>query len=116
MQNHVKSDTSSTIIATIANQEDASQTVDIVYLQEQSAFVSSGIAHHFQEKEIFIPAHLVVSDLQLMGTIVAEILEKLSRARDRDSTFTYASNIEVMGTAYTLEPYGDYMKLSRADG
>ena len=114
MQNNVKSDTSSTIIATIANQEDASQTVDIVYLQEQSAFVSSGIAHHFQEKEIFIPAHLVVSDLQLMGTIVAEILEKLSRARD--STFTYASTIEVMGTAYTLESYGDYMKLSRADG
>ncbi|MFO7985797.1 MAG: hypothetical protein R6U38_08015 [Desulfatiglandaceae bacterium] len=116
MKNNLKSDESPTIIATIANQEDASQTVDIVYLQDRNAFVSSGIMHHFQEKEILMPAHLVVSDLQLMGTIVAEILEKLSKARDRDSTFTYASRIEVMGTAYALEPYGDYMKLSKADG
>ncbi|MEJ2586378.1 MAG: hypothetical protein P8165_02110 [Deltaproteobacteria bacterium] len=100
------------IIATIENRENPSQTVEILYLEDQNAFVSAGIQHLFGEKELLIPAHLVVSDFELMGTIVAVILEKLSRARDMESTFTYASRMDVMGKTYALEPYGEYIRVS----
>ena len=100
------------VIATIENRENPSQTVDILYVEDLNGFVSSGIQHLFGEKEILIPAHLVVSDFELMGTIVAGILEKLSMARDRESTFTYASSMDVMGRTYALETYGDYIRVT----
>ena len=58
-----------TIVGSIENQADPSQRVDIKYVQEDNAFVTSGIQTHFAEKEIFIPAYLVVTDFQLMGAI-----------------------------------------------
>lgn len=100
------------IIGSIENQSDPSQRVDIKYLSEQNAFVTLGIQNHFAEKEIMIPAHLVVMDFQLMGAIVSEILEKLSLAREKESTFAYAPRIEVMGKSYCLENSEDYMVLS----
>ena len=100
-----------TIVAFIENQADPSQRIDIHYVQEDNAFVTLGIQTHFAEKELSIPAHLVVSDFQLMGAIVSEILEKLSRARDRESTFAYAPRLQVLEKVYSLEDKGEYMML-----
>ena len=102
------------IVATIENQENPSQNIAIKYLREENAFVTSGIKAHFDEKEILVPAHLVIVDLQLIGTIVSAILEKLSQARDRESTFDYVPQFEVLDKTYTLEESGKYMKLSVA--
>ena len=100
-----------TIVASIENQADPSQRIDINYVQEDNAFVTQGIQTHFAEKEISIPAHLVVTDFQLMGVIVSEILEKLSQARDGETTFEYASRLQVLDKVYSLEDGGEYMML-----
>ena len=100
-----------TIVASIENQADPSQRIDINYVQEDNAFVTQGIQTHFAEKEISIPAHLVVTDFQLMGVIVSEILEKLSQARDGETTFEYASRLQVLDKVYSLEDGGEYMVL-----
>ena len=107
-------DGSGDIVGTIENKENPSQHIAIRYLREQNAFVTSGIKAHFDEKEILIPAHLVIVDFQLIGAIVSAILEKLSQAHDRDSTFDYVPQFDVLGKTYTLEESGDYMNLSVA--
>jgi hypothetical protein len=103
---------SNDIIATIGNKEDPTQNIDIRYLSDENAFVTSGINLHFGEREILIPSQLVIVDFQLMGAIVSAILEKLSQARDMDSTFEYAPQFNVLDKTYSLEDWGEYMKLS----
>jgi len=100
------------IIATIENKDNPSQLVAIKYLPDEQSFITSGIQEHFGEKEIIIPAHLVVIDLQLMGTIVSAILEKLSQTQEKETTFAYPPSFEVLDKKYTLTEYGNYMKLS----
>jgi hypothetical protein len=100
------------VIARIENQKDPSQVVAIRYLREENAFVTSGIQSHFAYEEIMLPAHLVVMDMQLIGTIVSAILEKLSQSCERDESFHYASQFEVLGKHYTLTPRGPYMRLN----
>lgn len=99
------------IVASIENQTDPSQRIDIKYVRGENAFVTDGIYTNFAEKEISIPGHLVVMDFQLMGAIVSEILEKLSKARDGETTFKYAPRIQVLDKRYTLEDGGEYMML-----
>ena len=103
---------SNDIIATIGNKEDQTQNIDIRYLSDENAFVTSGIKLHFGEREILIPSQLVLVDFQLIGAIVSAILEKLSQARDMESTFDYAPQFNVLDKTYSLEEFGEYMKLS----
>jgi len=51
-------------------------------------------------------------DFQLIGAIVSAILEKLSQARDMESTFDYVPQFHVLDKTYSLENCGEYMKLS----
>ncbi len=104
------------IIASIENQADPSQRVHIKYIQADNRFVTQGIQAQFAEKEISIPGHLVVMDFQLVGVIVSEILEKLSQARDGESTFAYAPRLQVLDKVYSLEDVGEYMLLSVVEG
>jgi len=106
---------SSDIVATIENDKDPTQSIAMLYLREENAFVTSGIKVYFDEKEILIPAHLVVMDFGRMGAIVSAILEKLSQAHDRESTFQYAPRVDALDRTYTLSAYGDYMRLSESD-
>lgn len=99
------------IIATITNQRNPAQVVDIVYVRAENAFATSGISRCFAEREILIPAHLVVKDLELMGAIVSAILERLSRACENEAVFQYERRFEVLETEYSLAPYGAYMRL-----
>ncbi len=110
------SDHSNGIIATVENSQNPSQVVAIKYMPDEQAFVTSGIQSLFGEKEILMPAHLMVVDFQLMGTIVAAILEKLSLAQDMEGTFEYAAAFQVMDKKFTLNEYGDYVKLLADEG
>ncbi len=112
MTNHSAKKTD-TIVATIENKDNPSESILIRYVREKNAFVTSGIKGHFGEKEILIPAHLVVIDFQLIGAIVSAILEKLSCAREQDSTFDYVPRFDVLDKTYTLEDFGDYVRLSQ---
>ena len=99
------------IIATIENKDDPSQSIALKYLSNENAFVTSGIQTHFAEKEILIPSHLVTINFDLMGTILSSILEKLSKARDMETSFEYAPTFAVMGKKYSMTEYGEFMKL-----
>lgn len=114
MESDMETKDTSAVIATIENTKDKGQTVDIVYLREMNAFVTSGIWNHFAEKEMLIPAHLVIDDIELMGTIVSAILEELSKSRDRESTFKYPEVFEVLGETYTMTEDKGYMRLDKA--
>ncbi|MFH1491177.1 MAG: hypothetical protein ABII06_19895 [Pseudomonadota bacterium] len=99
------------IIGTIQNSRNPDQSIIIKYLKEESAFVTSGIEAQLGVKDILIPAHLVAVDFQLIGAIISAILEKISEAYEKDSTFDYVSKFEVLDKFYCLTEYGEYMKL-----
>ncbi len=102
------------VIGTIENRMNPSQNVDIKYLRQENAFVTSGISTHFCEKEILIPVHMVLADFHLIGSIISAVLEKLSIASERDGLFEYASAFEVLDKKYIFQEEKDYMKLSFA--
>lgn len=107
---------SNALIASIKNNQNPDQSVDILYWQEENAFITSGIYTHFAEREILIPAHLVAIDLHLIGTIISVILEQLSRAAEKRGAFAYAPQFVVMDKTYTLTEEGAYMRLERIAG
>ena len=100
------------VIATIQNQSNPDQSIDLVYLPGESGFATSGIRTHFDLPEILIPAHLVTRDIQLIGAIVSAILERISQAGEKDGSFEYASRFTVLDREYTFTPHGPYMKLA----
>ena len=102
------------IIATIKNQDNPAQAVDILYVASENGFATSGIIEHFGVREIFIPAYMVIKDLELIGTIVAVILEEISQAHESEGVFQYSPHLEVMGKDYTMKRSGEYMILEEA--
>jgi hypothetical protein len=102
------------VIATVCNQRNPGQRVDIVYVRKKNAFVTSGISRHFAEREILIPAYLVVADLALMGAIVSSILEKLSVAAENETIFRYEPDFEVLEKTFSLRVEGEYVRLETA--
>ena len=111
MINSDESGTGDGVIGTIQNSRNPDQTIAIKYLKEENAFVTSGIEAQLGVKDILIPAHLVAVDFQLVGAIISTILEKISQAYEKDSTFDYVSKFEVLDRAYSLTEHGEYMKL-----
>jgi hypothetical protein len=99
------------IIATITNKADPSQVISIKYLKPENAFCTSGIREYLGVKEILIPVHMIAKDLQLIGTILSAIMERISQANDAGAPFAYAQRFEVLGRQYTLTEAGEYMKL-----
>ncbi|MFO7786072.1 MAG: hypothetical protein ACQET7_00945 [Thermodesulfobacteriota bacterium] len=111
MSSETSGDVPSQVIGSINNRDNPDQTIDLVYVSEENGFATSGIRTNFDLPEILVPAHLVAQDLQLMGTIVSAILERISRACEKDAVFQYASRFEVMGREYTFTPHGPYMRM-----
>jgi hypothetical protein len=104
---------SNAVIASIKNNQNPDQSVDILYWREKNAFVTSGIQRFFAEKEILIPTHLVALDLHLVGTIISVILEELSRTSEKEGAFVYTPQFEVMDRTYTLTEEESCMRLER---
>jgi hypothetical protein len=102
------------VVATIENQENPSQVVQIRYLREENAFATVGIREYFDQREILMPAHLVSANLQLIGTIVSAILERISIAHEKQVPFQYAQHFTVLERAYTLKQYGEFVKLEES--
>jgi hypothetical protein len=99
------------IIATITNRNNPSQVISIKYLKPENAFCTSGIQDYLGMKEILIPVHMVAKDLQLIGTILSAIMERISQSNETGTTFVYAQRFEVLGRHFTLTEVGEYMKL-----
>jgi hypothetical protein len=99
------------IIATISNKDNPSQVISIKYVKSENAFCTSGIRDYLGVKEILIPVHMVAKDIQLIGTILSAIMERISQANEVGTPFVYAQRFEVLGRQYTLTEVGEYMKL-----
>jgi len=102
------------VLAVIENSANPDQAVEIKYLRDENAFVTSGIQEYFGEREILIPIHLAAADFPLVGAIVSSVLEKLSQALEKDSTFDYAPTFEVLDKTYSFAQDGEYVRLSLA--
>lgn len=111
MTDHGDTERPETVIATIENKGNPNQVIAIKYLPNENAFVTDGIATNLGEKEILMPVHLIAKDLDLIGTIVSAVLEKISQAHENDMSFEYPSRFEVMDSVYAFTEQGGYMKL-----
>jgi hypothetical protein len=103
-------------VASIENKRNPSQVVYLLYLRGENAFVTFGIEEHFAEKEIMIPAYLLVKDFELVGSIISAILERLSEAKDMGGVFVYEPRFTVLGTTYSLTEYKGFMLMEPIDG
>lgn len=99
------------IIASIKNNQNPDQEISIIYLADKNHFVTSGIKEQLGMKDILIPAHLVATNIQLIGTIISAILEKISHAYEMDTTFDYISQFDVLDKTYTLIEEGEFVRL-----
>ncbi len=111
MESSNKTESADQVIGTITNKENPDQAVNIIYLGRENAFCTSGIKALLGMKEILIPVHLVATDFQLIGAILSVILERISLARETDTSFAYAHRFEILERAYTLTEAGEFMKL-----
>jgi hypothetical protein len=105
-----------TIIAHIENKDNPRQVVSIRYVRTRNAFVTSGIEEHFGMKEILIPAHLIVINFELIGAIVSATLETISKACEKETSFSYPNDFQVMERRYRLVDTGEYVELSTEEG
>ena len=64
------------IIATIGNQNNPAQVVEIVHLPEKRVFLTRGISTHFNLKEIAVPQNLMLPAIQEMTGVVSYLLEQ----------------------------------------
>jgi len=103
------------IIATIGNQKNPAQVVDIVHLPEKEVFLTRGISTHFNLKEIAVPQNLMLPAIQEMTEVVSYLLERIATADDLKLPFRYEPEFEVGDSRFTLQESEDFMMLEREE-
>ena len=103
------------IIATIGNQKNPAQVVEIVHLPEKEVFLTRGISTHFNLKEIAVPQNLMLPAVQEMTEVVSYLLERIATADDLKLPFRYEPEFEVGDSRFTLQESGDFMMLEREE-
>ena len=99
------------IVATIANQKNAAQVVEIVHLPEEGLLITRGIKNHFGLKEIAIPQDVMIPAIHEMTVVISYILERIATADDLKIPFRYDPEFELGDKAYTLQEGEDFMIL-----
>lgn len=101
------------VIATIGNQNNPAQVVEIVHLPEKGVFHTRGISTHFNLKEIAVPQNLMLPAIQEMTGVVSYLLERIATADDLNLPFRYEPEFEVGDSRFSLHESGDFMMLER---
>lgn len=101
------------VIATIANQKNPAQVVEIVHLPEKGVFITRGIATHFQIKDIAVPQNLMLAEIREMTGVLSYLLERIATAADLNLPFRYESEFQIGDSRFNLQESGDYMILNR---
>ncbi|MBW1982678.1 MAG: hypothetical protein JRJ12_15815 [Deltaproteobacteria bacterium] len=101
------------VIATIANQKNPSQVVEIIHLPATHIFLTRGIANHFHLKEIAVPQDIMLAEIHEMTSVLSYLLEHIATAADLNLPFRYDPQFQVGEHEYHLEDSGQYMLLSR---
>lgn len=103
------------IIATIGNQKNPSQVVEIVHLPEKKIFITRGISTHFEIKDIAVPQSLMLAEIHEMTGVLSYLLERIATAADLNLPFRYDPEFEVGSSRFNLQESGDFMILTRND-
>jgi len=101
------------IVATIANQKNPAQVVEIVHQPAKDNFVTRGISVHFGLKEIAVPQNLMLPAIQEMTEVLSYVLERIATADDLSLPFHYDPVFNVGNRSYILQEKEDLMVLSR---
>jgi hypothetical protein len=99
------------ILATVANKKDPTQLVEIVHRPEEGLFVTRGISHNFNLKEIAIPQGHMLAQLQEVTRLLSFLLERIATAADFSVPFRYDYDFEYDKRRYQLRESGDYLLL-----
>jgi hypothetical protein len=103
------------VIATIANQKNAAQIVEIVHLPEKGVLVTRGIAAHFNLKEIAVPQNVMLPAIHEMTGVLSYILERIATADDLKIPFRYDPEFELGDKKYMLQEGEDFMILGHKE-
>jgi hypothetical protein len=103
------------VIATIGNQKNPTQVVEIVHLPEKGIFITRGIATHFQLRDIAVPQTLMLTEIHEMTGVLSYLLERIATAADLNLPFRYDSEFEIGDSRFSLQESGDFMILNRHD-
>jgi hypothetical protein len=103
------------VIATIGNQKNPAQVVEILHLPEKEVFVTRGIATHFHIKDIAVPQSLMLAEIHEMTGVLSYVLERIATAADLQLPFRYDPEFELGENRFSLLDSGDYMVLTRHD-
>lgn len=101
------------VIATIGNQKNPSQVVEIVHLPEKEIFITRGVSAHFKIKDIAVPQNLMLSQIHEMTGVLSYLLERIATAADLNLPFRYDPEFELGDTRFNLQESGEFMILTR---
>ena len=101
------------VVATIGNQKNPAQVVEIVHLPDREIFVTRGVATHFQIKDIAVPQGLMVAEIHEMTGVLSYLLERIATAADLKLPFRYDLEFDLGDSRFSLKESDDYMVLTR---
>ena len=99
------------VLATISNKKDPTQRVEIVHLPQKQLFVTRGISHNFQIKEIAVPQGHMLAEIQQVTRLLSYLLERIATAEDLNLPFHYEHDFEFGNRSYHLQETEDYLLL-----
>ena len=99
------------VVATIANQKNVAQVVEIIHLPEKGVLITRGISTHFNLKEIAIPQNVMLPAIHEMTEVLSYILERIATADDLKIPFRYDPEFELDDKRYLLQEAEDFMIL-----
>jgi hypothetical protein len=103
------------VLATISNQKDPTQRVEIVHLPRKQLFITRGISHNFQIKEIAIPQGHMLAEIQEVTVLLSSLLERIATAADLNLPFQYDHDFEFHDRRYQFQETEDYLLLMESD-
>lgn len=101
------------IIATIGNQKNPTQVVELVHQPEKGMVATRGISIHFNLKEIAVPQSLMLAEIHEMTGVLSYLLERIATAVDLDLPFRYDPEFELGNSRFILQEDKDFMILTR---
>ena len=101
------------IVATIGNQKNPAQVVELVHQPEKGMVCTRGISTHFNLKEIAVPQSLMLPEIHEMTAVLSYLLERIATAADLNLPFRYEPEFELGDSRFLLQESKDFMILTR---
>jgi hypothetical protein len=103
------------IVATIANQKNPAQVIEIIHQPDKGIFVTRGISIHFGLKEIAVPQSTMLPAIQELTGALSYLLERIATADDLKLPFRYDPEFKLENSNYLLKESEDFMILTQEE-